>query len=63
MDLTSASAIPVDSDVTITIAGIDSTTTTTTSEEMCSTWCVAACVRGPQPRFERISYGVHRLKR
>jgi hypothetical protein len=26
-------------------------------------WCLAADVRGRQPRFERISYGVYRLKR
>jgi len=26
-------------------------------------WCLAACVRGRQPRFERVGYGVYRLKR
>ncbi len=26
-------------------------------------WCLAACVRGRQPQFERVSYGVYRLKR
>jgi hypothetical protein len=26
-------------------------------------WCLAACVRGRHPPFERISYGVYRLKR
>jgi hypothetical protein len=25
-------------------------------------WCLAACVRGRQQPFERISYGVYRLK-
>jgi hypothetical protein len=26
-------------------------------------WCLAACVRGQNPRLEGLSYGVYRLKR